>query len=99
MDPEKLVTVLTFMHAHETAVIRGRLESEGIPCFIKDELSTQVYPFISEGELQVRESDVQRTIEILKETGHIKDEDLYPTKEWNFMTKILSKIPVIKKLL
>lgn len=99
MTPEKLVTVLAFTHTHEAAIIRSRLESEGIACFIKDELTVQVYPYITEAKLQVKESDVQRTIEILKETGHIKEEDLHPSEEWSRLNQALSKIPIINKLL
>ena len=85
MKNERFITVLTFTFPHEVAIIRGRLESEGIFCFVQDELTIQVQPFYSNAiggvKLQVRESDLDRTIEILKETGYIKDEDLQPSGE------------------
>ena len=37
MEDNKFITVLTFTYAHEVAIIRGRLEAEGITCFTKDE--------------------------------------------------------------
>jgi len=77
MESEKFITVLTFTFPYESAIIRGRLESEGIVCFVKDELTAQVNPFYSNAiggvKLQVRESDLDRTIEILKEAGYIKE--------------------------
>ena len=45
MEEEKFITVLTVTYGHEIAVIRGRLESEGITCFVQDELTVQVNPF------------------------------------------------------
>ena len=77
MESEKFITVLTVTFPHEVAVIRGRLEAEGITCFVKDELTVQVNPFYSNAiggvKLQVLESDFNQTVEILKETGYVKD--------------------------
>jgi len=79
MKTNNFITVLTFNYPSEVAIIRSRLESEGIECFVQDELTVQVNPFISNAiggiKLQVRESDLEQTIEILKETGYIKTED------------------------
>ena len=72
---DDFITVLTFTYPNEVVVIRARLESEGIECFVKDELTVQVNPFYSNAiggiKLQVRESDLDRTIEILKEGGYV----------------------------
>ena len=80
MVNEKFITVLTTTFGYEVAIIRGRLESEGITCFVQDELTVQVNPLYSNAiggvKLQVKESDLPRAIEILKETGYIKDKDL-----------------------
>jgi len=85
METEKFITVLTFTFASEVAIIRGRLESEGITCFVQDELTVQVTPFYSNAiggvKLQVRESDLRQAIEILKEAGYIKDEEIQPHQE------------------
>jgi len=91
MKSNNFVTVLTFTYPYEVAIIRSRLESEGIECFVQDELTVQVNPFYSNAiggiKLQVRESDLERTIEILKEAGYIKEEDFQPS----FLQKWLSK--------
>jgi Zn finger protein HypA/HybF involved in hydrogenase expression len=85
MVNEKFITVLTTTFGYEVAVIRGRLEAEGITCFVQDELTVQVNPLYSNAiggvKLQVKESDLQQAIEILKETGYIKDKDLVPSDE------------------
>ncbi|MDR0811001.1 MAG: DUF2007 domain-containing protein [Paludibacter sp.] len=91
----KLVTVLTVSYPSELAIIRGRLEADGIECFVQDELTTQVSPFYSNAiggvKLQVRESDAPQAIEFLKETGYLCEEDFQPSKMIVFLDKILSK--------
>jgi type III secretory pathway lipoprotein EscJ len=103
MKSEKFVTIRTFTFAYEIAIVRSRLESEGITCFVKDELTAQVNPFYSNAiggiQLQVLESDLPRAIEILKEAGYITEEDLQPDKQLMWWNKIFSKIPLINKLL
>jgi Cdc6-like AAA superfamily ATPase len=95
MKTNNFVTVLTFTYPYEAEIIRGRLESEGIECFMQDELTVQVNPFYSNAiggiKLQVRESDLERAIKILKEAGYIKEEDFKPSKMQVFIEKILSK--------
>ena len=96
MVNEKFITVLTTTFGYEVAVIRGRLESKGITCFVQDELTVQVNPLYSNAiggvKLQVKENDLKPAIEILKETGYIKDKDLPSPNELQ-MTKTLGKMP------
>jgi hypothetical protein len=70
-------TIRTFDHPIDVAVICARLESEGIACFLTNELTTQVSPYYSNAiggvELQVRENDVENAIAILKEAGYYSD--------------------------
>ncbi|MDR1156527.1 MAG: DUF2007 domain-containing protein [Bacteroidales bacterium] len=76
---DNLVTVLTFVYPHESGIPRSLLESEGIECFMRDEMTATVQPFYSNAiggiKLQVREGDVQRAMEILIEGGFISDEE------------------------
>lgn len=70
---EQFVTVYTFNYPHEAYVIKGRLESEGIEVFLKDENTVQAYNFLSNAvggvKLQVRESDVMEAMKIINETA------------------------------
>ena len=79
---DKWVTVLTTTLPQQLWIIRGRLESEGIECFIKDELTVQSYNLYSNAvggvKLQVLEKDQQRAVEILIELGYLKDEPYRP---------------------
>ena len=95
MEEEKFITVLTVTYTHEIAVIRGRLESEGITCFVQDEMTVQVNPFYSNAiggvKLQVLSSDLSRTIEILKEAGYIKGENSAPSNESSYFENYSDK--------
>jgi hypothetical protein len=103
METNNYITVLTFNYPYEVAIVRGRLESEGIECFVKDELTVQVQPFYSNAiggvKLQVKECDLKQAVEILEEAGYITKEDLQPPKNMVTLNKILSKIPIIKNLI
>ena len=99
---DAFVTVLTVYYPHELAVIRGHLESEGIECFVKDELIAQINPFYSNAvggvKLQVKQSDVYLALEIIKEGGYAADEK---PKASLFFTKVdafSTKIPFLNKL-
>jgi DNA-directed RNA polymerase subunit RPC12/RpoP len=85
MENEKFITLLTVTFPHEMAVIRGRLEAEGITCFAKDELTVQVHPFYSNAiggvKLQVLERDLHQAVEILKYAGHYIEENLQSSDE------------------
>ncbi len=65
----KLVTLKSYLAPHELLVDRGKLESFGIECFTKDEITAQVLNFYSQLrggiQLQVRQSDLQMAKEIL----------------------------------
>lgn len=56
-------------------VIKGRLETEGIPCFAKDEHTVTTNPFYSLAlggiKLQVREEDAPEALRIMAEMGYV----------------------------
>ncbi len=72
------VTIKTYVFPHELFIDRSKLESNGIECFVRDELTVQVHNFYSQAvggiRLQVRPQDVERAKEILTEYPDIKTE-------------------------
>ena len=68
---QKLVTIKTFTFPHEAYIVRGKLESEGIYTFLKDEMTVQVHNFYSNAvggvKLQVPEEEVDRALSIIGE--------------------------------
>lgn len=74
----ELVTIKTSSMVSNLAVAMSYLESENIYCFIKNEYSAMLQPFFSNNsgaQLQVREEDVPRAIQLLIEGGFARAED------------------------
>lgn len=95
------ITILTVSYPQQLWIIRTKLESEGIECFIKDELTVQAYNLYSNAvggvKLQVLEEDLEKARAILNELGYIKDEPIKP----DLLTQIEKKkelIPFLKKI-
>ena len=66
--PDRLVTVATFYQPAQGYVLKGRLEAEGIPCFMQDEAASQTMlyaPVIGGAKLQVRESDLAQVHRVM----------------------------------
>jgi len=62
-----LITIKTSHFETELIILRGRLESEGINCFLKNEFTTQIMNHMAtfEVELQVSDLDVEKAKKIL----------------------------------
>ncbi len=75
---EQFVTIKTFTYPHEAYVIRGKLESEGIRTFLKDEMTVQVYNFYSNAiggvKLQVLEEDAEKALNIVNSVEEVPRE-------------------------
>lgn len=96
------VTIATFTYPSETAVIKGKLESEGIECVLKDELTAQVHNFLSNAiggiKLQVKREEAAKAIQILKEAGYLREENAPPSKFFQSMSAFSAKIPFLNRL-
>lgn len=72
-------TIITFTLPHEAYLAKGFLESEGIDAIIKDEFTAQVNNFYSNAiggvKLQVKESEFEEGLVILKKGGYINSEN------------------------
>lgn len=80
MDTSKLIEIAQFPFNSNSAVLQSILEDEGILYSIRNENFTSVYPGIlvdGGAGLIVREEDVARAVQIMKEGGFdefLKDE-------------------------
>lgn len=96
---KNFITILTFTHPTELAIIRGRLESEGIETFVQDELTAQTNPLYSNAiggvKLQVKDEDFELATEILRENGYIKDTYL---NQLDFLSNFQRKLDRYKLL-
>ena len=77
----KLITVKTYNLSHEAHIDKGRLEAEGLFVVLKDELISQVYNFSAQTlggiQLQVREDQVAKAVEILNNEDIIDISDAF----------------------
>ncbi len=66
------VTIKESRIATDLVVLKSKLESEGITCFLKDELSTQVLNYLPTNtvKLQVDKDDVERALQIMHGSNH-----------------------------
>ncbi|GGF73865.1 putative signal transducing protein [Wenyingzhuangia marina] len=64
-----LITIKTSNIEADLSILKSRLESEGIKCFIKNELSTQIMNYVPtlEMELQVESFELERVKKIMNE--------------------------------
>jgi predicted RNA-binding Zn-ribbon protein involved in translation (DUF1610 family) len=70
------ITIQESHYASDLYVLKSKLESEGIACRIKDEISAQVMnhlPAIT-AQLQVVEKDIIKTANLLNQWGITKDD-------------------------
>ena len=66
------MSLITIKKSHiesELLVLKSKLESEGIRCYMRNEFTTQIMNYLPsfEVELQVSDSDLDRVKEILRE--------------------------------
>jgi len=64
-----LITIKKSHNESDLFILKNRLESEGIKCFLRNELTTQLMPHMQsfEVELQVYDADMKKVREILTE--------------------------------
>lgn len=70
-DKDKLVTVYRCGTNVEAAILRDRLENEGIPCMLTNETISTIYPIgnslLGEIQILVFEKDSEKALAIIEE--------------------------------
>jgi len=97
------ITIATFEYPHEVAIIKSKLEFEGIKVFLKDELTIQTDNFLSNAiggvKLQVLEKDINKAKEILKLFNvNVYQNNYKPQKFVLVFDSLTKKIPLLNKL-
>ncbi len=72
---DQLITVAAFDTAPQMGLVKSKLESEGIECFVKDEYTSQAYinSVVGGMKIQVYPQDEKRAREIIEEMGVYSD--------------------------
>jgi predicted RNA-binding Zn-ribbon protein involved in translation (DUF1610 family) len=96
----KFFTIKESHYQADLVVLKSRLESEGIECRFKNELTTQVLNYIPSFlvELQVPEDDVPRVKEIMTETGELQAENVKLVCPKCGSENVKIKVSFIKKI-
>ena len=65
----RLISIKRSHIESELMVLKSKLESEGITCYLKNEYTTQIMNYLPsfEVELQVSDSDLEKALAILNE--------------------------------
>ena len=89
----ELVNIRTFSQSSDFEIVKSYLESFGIECFGRDEITNRAYLANVNGgaKLDVRASQAEDAIRLLMDGGYLKPEDFEPTTEFKFVDRILSK--------
>lgn len=78
MENTELTTVATFTYPYEANLLKGRLEAEGITCFIENENIITANPFYSNAvggvQIKVKQEDEERALAIIAETDKAGNE-------------------------
>jgi hypothetical protein len=77
-DDERIITLQTFYDPVLAHIVRGRLEANGISCFVSDENTLVANPFYNQAiggiKLNVFEHDLEKCRAILAEDANLSDE-------------------------
>jgi DNA-directed RNA polymerase subunit M/transcription elongation factor TFIIS len=68
----EIITLYETKYPAELMPLKTRLESEGIECFVADELSSQVLGYINavDARLQIKEEDYEKARAIMETAGY-----------------------------
>ncbi len=97
---DKIVEIARFTYPAEAQPLMALLRSEGIACYLRNELSSQImagYVDVGGARVEILESDVPRAMEILKEGGYPlpgEDEQAEPIEQ---MAGLARHIPFLRK--
>ena len=97
---DKMVEIARFQNQAEAFMLRSLLESEGIECYLKDEIIYQMYGgFVDFGgiKVQVMEDQVPHAMDVMQANGYElpkEDEAIAPLAP---MSGFVGKIPFLRK--
>lgn len=99
---ESLYTIFTFSYPSEAYPLRSLLESEGIPCYLKDEINVQINPLGSNAlggvKLQVKAGDVKAAIELMDANGYSIPKPQSTPVVWQKFDSFTGDFPLIGKM-
>lgn len=98
------ISIASFHNEAQAHVIKGKLESEGIRCVLRNELLSQTVPYLKGAlgglELKILEDDLELAMPILEELGIIDDQLRASQRPafWDKLDTVTQGLPAINKL-
>lgn len=87
------VTIRTFNHAHDAALVQSLLIEHDIYAILKDEIISSVNPgYTTAGggvKLQVKQNELNAAVQVLLESGYLTNQDLQQDKGMEVLHKII----------
>jgi len=105
---ERMVEIARFTYPSEAQTLVALLKSEGIDCYIRNEVSSQImagYVDIGGARVELLESEVPRALEVMRDNGYsIPDEGEQPEQiktvaSWTKQIPFLRNLSLEKQIL
>jgi hypothetical protein len=101
LDEDHLVEIARFQYPAEAQTLMSLLRSEGIDCYLRDELTNQVLGgMIDVGGIRVEilESEVQHAMQVMKDGGYPLPSEDAETEQIEEVAGFTGRIPILRKL-
>ena len=97
---DKIVEIARFTYPAEAQTLIALLKSEGIDCYLRNELSSQVmagYADVGGARVEIKESDVPRAMEVLEAGGYALPKEDEAAEPIDQVASITRHIPFLRK--
>ncbi|MDR0994906.1 MAG: DUF2007 domain-containing protein [Tannerella sp.] len=98
---EKLVEIARFAFAADAQTLVAYLKSEGIDCYLRDEISSQIlagYADVGGVRVEVLENEVPQALKVMEEGGYASYEPEPEASPAERAGNWLSRLPLLRKL-
>ena len=104
---DKMVEIARFTYPSEAGPLMALLESEGIECYLRNELTSQLmagYVDVGGARLEILEKDYDRALELMREGGYVQyvdmeDEPVMRVGGWTRHIPFLRDLPLERQIL
>ncbi|WP_099464187.1 putative signal transducing protein [Parabacteroides provencensis] len=97
---DKMVEIARFTYPAEAQTLMSLLRAEGIECYLRNEISSQVmagYVDIGGARLEILEKDLPRALEIMEEGGYMSQEETEEDEPIEQVAGLAQHIPFLRK--
>lgn len=105
---DKMVEIARFTYPAEAQTLMALLRSEGIECFLRNEITSQLYAGsldVGGARVEILESDVQHALEVMQQGGYEipseneQPEEIVMVTGWTRHIPFLRKYPLEKQII